>query len=125
MNHSPRPVFLNPMQLLMPVGAVTSILHRITGVFLAIGLPLSIYLLDCSLQSARQFAKVSALFVYWPTKVIALLMLSALAFHVLAGVRHLLSDFNVASTLQAARRSAWTVNLASITPALIAGGAML
>ncbi len=45
-----RPVFLNLTQIQMPVGAVTSITHRITGILLAIGIPFGIYLLDLSLQ---------------------------------------------------------------------------
>jgi succinate dehydrogenase cytochrome b556 subunit len=45
MTRQSRPVFLNLMQIQMPVGALTSIGHRITGVLLAVGVPLSLYLL--------------------------------------------------------------------------------
>ena len=48
-----RPVFFNLMQIQMPVGALTSITHRVTGIFLAIGVPFSIYLLDLSLQDPQ------------------------------------------------------------------------
>lgn len=108
----------------MPVGAVTSILHRITGLFMAIGIPISVYLVDCSLQSPEKFAEVLALLMYWPAKLGAMLMMWALAFHVLAGLRHLLSDFNIASTLYAARRSAWAVFAGSVVIAFLAAGAM-
>ena len=49
----------------------------------------------------------------------------ALAHHLLAGVRHLLSDFDVGSPLRLARRSAWFVNLGGALVATFAAGAML
>ena len=45
-----RPVFFNLLQIQMPVGALTSITHRVTGILLALGIPFSIYLLDQSLR---------------------------------------------------------------------------
>lgn len=36
-----RPVFFNLTQIQLPVGAVTSITHRITGILLAVGIPFS------------------------------------------------------------------------------------
>lgn len=41
-----RPVFLNLMQIQMPLGALTSITHRVTDIVLAFSIPFSIYLLD-------------------------------------------------------------------------------
>ena len=40
-----RPVFFNLTQIQMPVGAITSIADRVTGVVLALGLP---FFLRCS-----------------------------------------------------------------------------
>ena len=48
----------------------------------------------------------------------------ALAHHVLAGVRHLLTDFNVGSPLHPARRSAWVVNVAGAAVALFTAGVL-
>lgn len=125
MTRPARPVFLNPMQIQMPVGAVTSILHRVTGVLLAVGIPMSVYLLDRSLQSEQAFTEILAWYTYWPVKAVAVIMVWALAFHILAGVRHLLSDFDVGASLRTARRAAWLVNLAGVAVALFAAGAML
>lgn len=36
---APRPVFFNLMRIHMPVGALTSITHRLTGILLALGIP--------------------------------------------------------------------------------------
>ena len=129
MSHVARPVFLNPLRIHMPVGAWTSILHRVTGVCLSIGVPLSVYLLDLSLRSPQGFDQVGALFAGTPLQAASVLFVWVLAHHLLAGVRHLLSDVDVGSQLVWARRSAWAVNLGSlaftVVMALLCAGARL
>ena len=44
MDLSRRPVFLNLMQIQMPVGALTSIGHRISGVVPAASVPVAVHL---------------------------------------------------------------------------------
>ncbi|MGI9025989.1 MAG: succinate dehydrogenase, cytochrome b556 subunit [Burkholderiaceae bacterium] len=120
-----RPVFFNLAQIQMPVGALTSITHRITGILLAIGIPFTVYLLDLSLQGQQSYAWVISLFGQWYFKVAAIVFIWALAHHLLAGVRHLLSDIDIGSLLLAGRRSAWIVNIAGLIVALLAAGALL
>jgi len=119
-----RPVFFNLTQIQMPVGAITSISHRISGVILALGIPLDIYLLGLSLQGPQGYARVAALFDSPPFKILALLFIWALAHHILAGVRHLLSDIDIGSHLHPARTSAWIVNCAGVAIALLSAGAL-
>ena len=102
--HKRRPMFLNLTQIAMPVGALTSIGHRISGVILAASVPAAIYLL-----SEHFVFKVAAVIAVW-----------ALAHHLLGGVRHLLSDFDIGSPLRSARKSAWFVNLVGVAVALLA-----
>ncbi|WP_292934235.1 succinate dehydrogenase, cytochrome b556 subunit [Noviherbaspirillum sp.] len=119
-----RPVFFNLTQLQMPVGSVTSILHRITGVVLAIGTPFCIYLLALSLADAQGYARVSDMFEQIAVKLLAVLFIWALAHHLLAGVRHLLSDIDIGSHLHAARTSAWLVNCSAVVIALLSAGVL-
>jgi succinate dehydrogenase / fumarate reductase, cytochrome b subunit len=119
-----RPVFFNLMQIQMPVGALTSITHRVTGIFLAISVPFGIYLLDLSLQGPQSYAQVTSLFDKWIFRAAAIVFVWVLTHHLLAGVRHLLSDIDIGSQLPAARRSAWAVNLGGIAVALLALGAL-
>lgn len=49
-----------------------------------------------------------------------MLFIWTLAHHVLAGIRHLLSDVNVGSTLRSARKSAYAVNLGGVAVAFLA-----
>ena len=120
-----RPVFFNLMQIQMPVGALTSITHRVTGIFLAISVPFGVYLLDLSLQDPQSYAQVISLFDKLIFRAAAIVFVWVLTHHLLAGIRHLLSDVDIGSQLPAARRSAWVVNLGGIAVALLALGALL
>jgi succinate dehydrogenase / fumarate reductase, cytochrome b subunit len=119
-----RPVFFNLVQIQMPVGALTSITHRVTGIILALGIPYGVYLLDLSLQSPQSFARLTGLFHQWPFKIATILFIWALAHHLLAGTRHLLSDVDIGALLPAARRSAWIVNVGGFAIALLAVGVL-
>lgn len=121
---APRPVFLNLWRIKMPVGAVTSILHRLTGVLLAAGVPLGMYLLWRSLDSEQGFAQVMALLHNVAFQAVVIVLVWALAHHLLAGVRHMLTDINIGSTLHTARRTAWAVNLSAAAVALLALGVL-
>jgi succinate dehydrogenase / fumarate reductase cytochrome b subunit len=120
-----RPVFLNLVRIQMPVGALTSITHRVTGILLALGIPFGIYILDQSLRGPESYTGLIDLFDQWVFKAPAIVLIWALAHHLLAGIRHLLSDIDVGSLLPAARRSAWIVNAGGLVVALLAAGALL
>jgi succinate dehydrogenase / fumarate reductase cytochrome b subunit len=119
------PAFFNPLQIQMPVGAVASIAHRISGILLAVGIPFSIYLLDLSSSGVDGFKQAQAMLYRLPVRILAILFAWALAHHMLAGVRHLLSDIDIGSDLRASRRSAWIVNCASPVFAVLAALAFL
>ena len=121
---SPRPVFLNLMRIQRPVGALTSIGHRISGVVLAASVPVAIYLLGLSLRDAVGFSQVIELFTQFQVKALAVIVVWALAQHSLSSVRHLLTDFDIGSPMRVARRSAWFVNLAGVAVAALAAGVM-
>lgn len=120
-----RPAFFNLFQVQMPVGALASIMHRVTGVILALCVPFGVYLLDLSLRGPQSFAQVVGLFDHRAFRVAVVVSIWALAHHLLAGIRHLLGDIDVGSQLHAARRSAWIVNLCGVAVALLAAGALL
>lgn len=115
-----RPVFLDLRHIAMPVGALTSIGHRISGVVLAVAVPVAIFLFARSLQGETGFAHVTAIAAHPAFKVAAVIAVWALTHHLLGGVRHLLSDFEFGARLHSARKSAWWVNVAGLAVTLLA-----
>lgn len=88
----PRPVNLNLMTIRFPVTAISSILHRISGVILLFFIFFLIWALNTSLKSPDAFAIVKATLSTPFYKCLWWVFLSALFFHFLAGIRHLIMD---------------------------------
>ena len=117
-----RPVSLSLPGLFaaMPVTAVASILHRISGIVLFAGVLYLCYLLDLALAGEGGFARAAAV-AATPAGALALwAILVALAYHLLAGVKHLLLDFHVGDTLRAARAGSWITILLTLVAAAAA-----
>ena len=109
----------------MPVGALASIGHRISGVVLALGVPIVVYVLALSLRDEQSFALISSQLRRVPLKGALVILVWAFSHHVLAGARHLLSDFEIGSSLHSARRSAWLVNLGGVAVAVLSALVLL
>lgn len=122
---APRPVFFRLTRIQMPVGALTSITHRITGIVLALGIPFGFYVFHLSLASAQSYERLLRITNTGLFKAALILFVWALSHHVLAGVRHLLMDIGIGSHLARARRSAWSVNVAGIAMAALAAWVVL
>ena len=84
----------------MPVGAMTSIGHRLSGILLAAMVVPALCLLSLSLRSEQSYADVMALLGHPISRATLAILTWALAHHLLAGIRHLLSDFDVGSPLR-------------------------
>jgi succinate dehydrogenase / fumarate reductase cytochrome b subunit len=103
----PRPVYLNLFAIRQPIPAIVSILHRISGALLfLVGLPLGLWALQSSLASADGYARVAAAFAHPVAKIVLTVLLWAYLHHLIAGIRHLLTDVHIGLDLAGARRSA-------------------
>lgn len=110
-NQRSAPVNLNLFRIRFPVGAVTSIAHRFSGVILFLSIPLLIFLLDLSLQGPAGFADARAHLQTGWIRLYSALIAWSLFHHLLSGIRFLLLDIETGIALRQARRSAWLVNL--------------
>ncbi len=119
-----RPVFLNLMQIRLPVAGVMSIIHRATGVVMVLAIPLLIYLLDLSLSGAEGYADSTALFGNLLVKLILFLFLWGLMHHLLAGIRYLLIDIDIGVEKPLFRQTAWGVIVVAPVLALILMGGL-
>lgn len=118
-----RPVNLDIGTIKLPVTSYVSILHRISGVILFFSVAIMLYVLEASLASERGFSSVKNFFSNTLFQIILWGCLIALAYHVIAGLRHIVMDFGIGEdNFQAGRRSAWlVVIIAVICISLITG----
>jgi succinate dehydrogenase / fumarate reductase cytochrome b subunit len=89
--------------------SVLSILHRITGVALAIGTILLVYWLIAAASGPEAFASAEALIGSWLGRVLLLGWTFALYFHLTNGIRHLFWDAGLGFELKTVYASGWTV----------------
>jgi succinate dehydrogenase / fumarate reductase cytochrome b subunit len=94
-----RPVNIDLTTFKYPLTAITSILHRTSGIVIFAGVALLLYLLQLSLESAAGFAEVTALLDNMLIKFLSWSVLAALLFHLIAGVKHLLMDMGIGESL--------------------------
>lgn len=111
---SKRPINLNLLTIRFPLTAIVSILHRISGFFLFLIIPVFLALLANSLHSPEGFFAVHNFLTHPFIKLIVLAFLLALFYHLLAGCRHLLMDAGIAEELKSARFTAGLTLLLAI-----------
>lgn len=119
-----RPINVNPSDLMgfaWPITALASITHRIAGVILFVGLAFGLYALDMSLSSEEGFESLKGMikspvgmFITWG-------LLSALAYHFVAGIKHLIMDFGVGETIEASKFASRLTILISAILIFLAG----
>ena len=97
---SERPVNLDLTTFRFPITAIASILHRVSGVILFFGSFILMALFGLSLENEAGFADALSLldngfvaFIVWG-------VLAALAYHFVAGVKHLLMDMGYGETIE-------------------------
>jgi succinate dehydrogenase / fumarate reductase cytochrome b subunit len=109
-NQRSAPVFLNLLRIRFPVGAVTSIAHRLSGLLLFLSFPVLVYWLDLSLRDPVGYADAREwLDCIW-VRLASVVIVWSLVHHLFAGLRFLLIDLGLGVERTAARRSAWAVN---------------
>ena len=80
--------------------SVLSITHRATGVILFVGMGILLWLLDTSLAGPEGFAFVQESLGGFVAKFVIWGLVTALIYHSLAGVKHLIMDFGVGETME-------------------------
>lgn len=119
MNHL-RPKNLNLFTIHFPIPAVVSILHRVSGAFLFLLIPVVLWALSYSLtldgyEKFQQWADLM-----W-VKLIFWILFIPFCFHLVAGIRHLLSDIHFGDTLKLGRTTAIFTFIISALFVILAG----
>lgn len=116
-----RPVNLDLSTLKFPPMAIASILHRISGIVLFLLLPIMLFILGLSLRSESAFAEMKTLLSCTSYKLVIWAFSAALAYHVLAGIRHMIMDVGLGEHLCTARRTAILVIVLAVISTLFLG----
>ncbi len=116
-----RPVNLDIGTIQFPITAIVSITHRVTGMVSLAGMLILMWMLDVSLDSRESFeflleimANPLAKFVLWG-------VLAALAYHLVAGLRHLIMDIGIGETLEGGKAGAKVTIAISVILIILAG----
>ncbi|GHA19513.1 succinate dehydrogenase cytochrome b556 subunit [Oceanisphaera arctica] len=116
-----RPVNLDLRTIRQPVAAIASILHRVSGVITLFALAILLWLLSYSLSSEDGFKAVVDIldgffvgFILWG-------VLTALAYHIVGGIRHLIMDLGYCEELESGALSAKVAFGVTIVLSLLAG----
>lgn len=120
MNHS-HPKYLNLFEIRLPVPALVSILHRLSGLALFLFLPYLLWLLQASLSSPASFERYRAVLASPFTKLILIGLLWAFLHHLLAGLRFLALDMHWGAELAAARMSSRLVLIGALALTVVLG----
>ncbi len=119
-----RPVNLDLGTIQLPVTAYASIAHRVTGVLNFFASFLLLWALDRSLASEASFDALAAVLSSPVSKLVIWGIASALTYHALAGVKHLVMDTGVGQTMRGGVIGARIVFATALTAAVLWGVAI-
>ncbi|EIW9153563.1 succinate dehydrogenase cytochrome b556 subunit, partial [Klebsiella pneumoniae] len=96
--------------------------HRVSGVITFVAVGILLWLLGTSLSSPEGFLTAASIMDSFFVKFIMWGILTALAYHVVVGIRHLMMDFGyLDETLEAGKRSAKISFVITVVLSLLAG----
>jgi succinate dehydrogenase / fumarate reductase cytochrome b subunit len=117
-----RPINLDLSTIRFPITAVVSILHRVSGTFLFLLIPLLLWLFSQSLSSETSFSGLQqTLTDHTSLRLVLWLIVVGFFYHLFAGLRHILMDMHIGEELKKGRTTAKLTLLFTIVIALFAG----
>lgn len=119
--NSKRPINLDLATIKLPLPGFTSIIHRITGLILFVGVAFMLCALDSSLTSEQSFNELKESLQSPLAKFIAWGLVSALLYHFVAGVKHLVMDMGIGETLEGGKLGAQITIVVSTVVIILAG----
>ena len=116
-----RPKNLRLISIRLPLPALVSILHRVSGVLLFLCLPVALWLLQRSLASPAGYAEAAAVLASPPARLVELVFIWSFMHHFIAGLRHLALDLHFGLELKQARLTARLTLVLSLLCTVLAG----
>ena len=116
-----RPVNLDIGSIRLPITAYVSILHRISGAVSFAGAAVLLWMLYASLASEASFLQLQECLTSFWAKLVLFGVLSALAYHTAAGVKHLIMDMGIGESLEGGVLAARITLVAAAALIVLAG----
>ena len=116
-----RPTNLNFLTIHFPITAWVSILHRLSGFYVFLCIPILLWVLQESLASEERLSALKNTFSGPLFTSILWLLAAAFIYHLVAGIRHLLMDVHIGESKAGGRRGAWLVLIISFLLLISAG----
>lgn len=120
-----RPVNLDISTISLPITALVSITHRVSGLVMLGGILVLLWMLDASLTSEQSFESLKETLSHPIALIIIWGILSALAYHTIAGIRHLIMDMGIGETLEGGRTGAKIVVAVSAVAIVVIGAYLI
>ena len=112
-----RPKNLNLFTIRLPINAIVSILHRVSGISLFLSIPLILLALQYLVRSEGSYTTLTSWLDTWFIKLVLIGLSWAFFHHFFAGIRHLLQDIHWMTSLNNARLSSrillWLVGIST------------
>ena len=116
-----RPVNLDIGTISLPITAYISILHRASGVFLAVGMAVLFWLLATSLSGPEGFEQAKECLSSFWGKLVVWAVLVGLSYHSVAGVKHLFMDAGIGESMEGGETGAKLVLAATAILVVLTG----
>jgi succinate dehydrogenase / fumarate reductase, cytochrome b subunit len=120
MMNKKRPKHLALHKIKLPLPGFVSILHRVSGLFLFLSLPLLLWMLYASLRSIETYTRLLEILHHPLSKLSVIGLLWAFLHHFCAGLRYLALDLHMGTSLAQARNSSrWVMGVSLLLTLLI------
>jgi succinate dehydrogenase / fumarate reductase cytochrome b subunit len=122
MMNKKRPKHLALHKIKLPLPGFVSILHRVSGLFLFLSLPLLLWMLYASLRSIETYTSLLEILHHPLSKLALIGLIWSFLHHFCAGIRYLALDLHMGVGLAQARSSSkWVMGVSLILTALTGG----
>ena len=91
------------------ITSVMSLMHRLTGIALAVGMFVLMAWLVAMMRGPEAYAGFSACIASVPGQIVMAVFVFALVYHFLNGIRHLAWDLGLGFTIPQLYKTGWTV----------------
>lgn len=97
-------IYLNLFLIDFPLSAITSILHRVSGVILFFFIPFFLYFLKLSIESETSFIFANILLSKFYIKISLNLLYIMFLYHLINGIKHVIIDFGFFDDINSSKK---------------------